>query len=373
MDVGNLPRAVEAKEAKLQLKREKRLLQVEKHHKRRAEAEARQATKEATESKAEKRCKRIRLRAEELEAQAHQLLAEAQKARARADGLDKLKADKEEKSKSKSKHVIDQLQQNSEAEHDILVNASPTTDGSSMNTPIKKTRREEDEKLGDKALNQIIEREPAPSITAREQHIEAEAESKLKRKEGKRPKKRNLQQERPYKESRKKRKVEQTREDDKEEAKAEAEAEAEAEATSTRKEEKEKKKKKKDKGEHSTKDSQATGPPGSNRVPKEKNKRGKEKRTTEEDISAFPLGGTTDTNSGAQWNISHLEADTKRKQKFLRLLGGGKTNGVVSGSYTTSTSSKADIAKMQFDLEHQFDAGMKMKQEGRSHRRGLGA
>ena len=107
---------------------------------------------------------------------------------------------------------------------------------------------------------------------------------------------------------------------------------------------------------------------------RKKDKKGKkDKESAEEDVPAPTIEAESKTNGGEQWNVSALEGDAKRKQKFLRLLGGGKTNGITNSGRTVPPSSKADIAKVQSDLERQFDVGMKMKEEGHSRRKGLGA
>ena len=72
------------------------------------------------------------------------------------------------------------------------------------------------------------------------------------------------------------------------------------------------------------------------------------------------------------WNTDALEGDNARKQKFLRLLGAGKAKG--DGAQQNKPSKKStDISKVQSDLEKQYEAGMKLKHDGGSKRRGLGA
>ena len=77
------------------------------------------------------------------------------------------------------------------------------------------------------------------------------------------------------------------------------------------------------------------------------------------------------TGSAEQWNTDALTGDEARKEKFLRLLGAGKSNGALSKH--KSNTSTADISKVQSDLEKQYEAGMKLKHDGGSKRRGLGA
>lgn len=77
-------------------------------------------------------------------------------------------------------------------------------------------------------------------------------------------------------------------------------------------------------------------------------------------------------NSAEQWNPEALTGDEARKEKFLRLLGAKKSKGESSTKHK-SKSRSADISQVQSDLEKQYEAGMKLKHDGRSKRRGLGA
>ncbi len=110
-----------------------------------------------------------------------------------------------------------------------------------------------------------------------------------------------------------------------------------------------------------------------------------------------------------QWNPDALLGDQERKVKFLKLLGGSKyldketpqekaereklerkkakkerqdARGKNAAKKERRAARKAEhaaaekaeqIAKVQSDLEKQYDAGMKLKHEGGGHRRGLGA
>ena len=85
---------------------------------------------------------------------------------------------------------------------------------------------------------------------------------------------------------------------------------------------------------------------------------------------------TPPTGSGPaeQWNPDALTGDAARKQKFLRLLGAGKTNAAATDGAKHKSSAKVeDITKVQSELERQYEAGMKMKHDGGAKRRGLGA
>lgn len=74
-----------------------------------------------------------------------------------------------------------------------------------------------------------------------------------------------------------------------------------------------------------------------------------------------------------QWNPDALSGDAARKDKFLRLLGAGKSSGNAGAASKSKGKPKVDIEKVQSELERQYDAGMKMKHEGGGKRRGLGA
>ncbi|KAG9243618.1 small acidic protein family-domain-containing protein [Calycina marina] len=75
---------------------------------------------------------------------------------------------------------------------------------------------------------------------------------------------------------------------------------------------------------------------------------------------------------GEKWNTEALTGDQARKQKFLRLLGAGKFNSDAS-KHSTSSKKFTDISKVQIDLEKQYEAGMMLKHNSGSKRRGLGA
>ncbi|KAH9210343.1 hypothetical protein DL95DRAFT_448869 [Leptodontidium sp. 2 PMI_412] len=78
-----------------------------------------------------------------------------------------------------------------------------------------------------------------------------------------------------------------------------------------------------------------------------------------------------------QWHSDALTGDAARKDKFLRLLGAGK--GASKGGDKDRKDEKkrkdasVDIVKIQEELERQFQAGVKMKHDGGSKKRGLGA
>lgn len=83
----------------------------------------------------------------------------------------------------------------------------------------------------------------------------------------------------------------------------------------------------------------------------------------------------TNTDGAEQWHVQALDGGDARKEKFLRLLGAKKAatsgdgQGVSAGS---QSASKHEIASIQNDLERQFEAGMRMKDQG-GRKKGLGA
>ncbi|KAH8588412.1 small acidic protein family-domain-containing protein [Bisporella sp. PMI_857] len=94
----------------------------------------------------------------------------------------------------------------------------------------------------------------------------------------------------------------------------------------------------------------------------------KKKSTLEMQESA----STSHNTVGEQWNTQALIGDEARKAKFLRLLGARKT-GDDSSKKHKSSKKVIDILKVQSDLERQYEAGIKLKHDGGSKRRGLGS
>jgi hypothetical protein len=77
-----------------------------------------------------------------------------------------------------------------------------------------------------------------------------------------------------------------------------------------------------------------------------------------------------------QWNPDALAGDDARKSKFMRLLGAGKGKADISKKPKVETAAKKtaeQISRVQSELERQYEMGMKMKHDGGSKRRGLGA
>lgn len=76
--------------------------------------------------------------------------------------------------------------------------------------------------------------------------------------------------------------------------------------------------------------------------------------------------------SGEQWNIDALTGDMARKDKFLRLLGAGKSNSIEKPAKKIKAKS-VDITQVEGELQRQFEAGIRMKHDSQAKRRGLGA
>ncbi|RFU34652.1 hypothetical protein B7463_g1684, partial [Scytalidium lignicola] len=86
---------------------------------------------------------------------------------------------------------------------------------------------------------------------------------------------------------------------------------------------------------------------------------------------------STERSGAEQWNPDALSGDAARKSKFLRLLGVGKADPSQTSLHSqgegNSSEKAAEISRVQEDLEHQFNAGIRMKHDGSGKRRGLGA
>ncbi|KAI1377399.1 small acidic protein family-domain-containing protein [Hypoxylon crocopeplum] len=358
LDPAKLRRDAEAKEAKLKRQQEQRLERAEaRKEKRHAKSEAKQARKanvgraakwnderKAADKlkklanrplKQEKRRRRLRLRAQKLEAQAVKLMAEAQRARARADFLDEQK-EKENAEKTKLSREIEQMAVDPENEDYI-----PLDENTPAAPPIA-SESVDDEGVASSETKEAKEKKHKKKSEKRKRKAEEEEEAEAEAPDGATNTDAAGDAETPKDEKKKKkRKLEQATE----QANSQEEA-IQAEAPKEKKEKKEKKDKKKR----------------------------KEKLQAEEYVPSTAAEGGATTNGGEQWNVSALEGSDKRKEKFLRLLGAKKTNGTsTTESHDGPTRSKSDIARVQHDLERQFDTGMRMKHEGQSHRKGLGA
>ena len=77
-------------------------------------------------------------------------------------------------------------------------------------------------------------------------------------------------------------------------------------------------------------------------------------------------------NAASNWNVNGLSGDKSRKSKFLRLLGGEKSGSDAKSAGLQNSDRSADrSAKINADLERQYDYGMAYKKD--SKRKGLGS
>jgi hypothetical protein len=115
-------------------------------------------------------------------------------------------------------------------------------------------------------------------------------------------------------------------------------------------------------------------------APKEKKQKLPESNDDKLDQEIATRGAKIKSAEAAQWNPDALAGDEARKSKFMRLLGAGKNKG--DGVEKSSKSSKGEkdvmktaeeIARVQSELERQYEFSMKMKHDGGSKRRGLGS
>lgn len=121
-----------------------------------------------------------------------------------------------------------------------------------------------------------------------------------------------------------------------------------------------------------SKEEDYTGDGAETKPEKPRKKKSKAKEAVEAPREPTPAA-VEESTGGEQWNADALTGDEARKAKFLRLLGAGKSNGSVSSSRHKFHTDVAAIQKTQSELERQYDAGMKLKHDGGSKRRGIGA
>ncbi|KAI1330065.1 small acidic protein family-domain-containing protein [Xylariaceae sp. FL0255] len=426
-DPVKLRKEAEAKEAKLKRQHEQRLARAEaRREKRHLKSDAKKARKLNVQraakwtperkaadrekklanrkAKQEKKHRKLRSKADRYEAQAKKLWTDAQKMRALADLLDERK-EQEDAEKNKLKNEILALEQGPETEDFIPLNAprkllAPTprdsikdeaqdaTDPSSTaDAPIdgsepneKRSKKEEKKK---KRKRQAAEEDNAKGTTADVMNVDgaAEAEAKMDARKEKKKKRKTEHTGDDEKDAEEPREVHKKANKSKKEHTAEETDVPEAlNVTESSKDKKKKKKKDKKKADAGEENGDMEVEVTDEASPEKKEKKKKKKDSKEKDTAEMYEVPTPEdkadpsADSGEQWNVSALEGGDQRQQKFLRLLGGKKPNGTSSGDHHAgSTSTKSDIAKMQSDLEHQFDLGMKMKEEGHSRRKGLGA
>lgn len=140
-------------------------------------------------------------------------------------------------------------------------------------------------------------------------------------------------------------------------------AEEEVERKPSKKDKKEKKRKR------DAEDAHDEHPTPKKEKGEKKSKRSKSKKADEEDAPK--------TNADAEnWNVDELEGGQSRQAKFMRLLGGKKAGASAATDPTSAKKAKkgtSDSIKAEAEIRRQFETGMKAKNEGGAHRRGLGA
>lgn len=163
--------------------------------------------------------------------------------------------------------------------------------------------------------------------------------------------------------------------------KVEPEEDEEAKAAREKKEKKERKKAKK---LEKAKTQSEVDPKPENMESEPKHKKHKKPKLPESnddklDQDIVAREAKTRVQDASQWNPEALDGDEARKSKFMRLLGAGKNTAgsekplKVSKGGKDITKTAEEIARVQSELERQYESGMKMKHDGGSKRRGLGA
>lgn len=78
-----------------------------------------------------------------------------------------------------------------------------------------------------------------------------------------------------------------------------------------------------------------------------------------------------DQDNISRWNLQSLSGDDARREKFLRLLGASSSGKATTHPTTTTGAQKADdMLKVNVELEKQYEAGMRIRHEGK--KKGLG-
>ncbi|KAH6892049.1 small acidic protein family-domain-containing protein [Thelonectria olida] len=322
---------------------------------------ARAAAKRDNPELAEKHKARLLKRSEKLKLQAQKLLAEAAKAAAQYERI----VEKEKQKGAEAGSDSDSSEESDDdAMSDIASDAVASEDEASS-----EENSENDEGIQEikPTMDEVPAKFPADEILLKQRRLSNAAsersagsqesapaiETKKPKKE-KKSKKSEVEEEassesKPEKKSKKVKAV-------KQEIEAEAEAEAEPEIdTLEKKTKKEKKAEKKRKRASDAVDASKTDET-------KKSKKSKAK------------GGESSSGhaEAEQWQVGDLDGGAARQAKFMRLLG-GKKSGASAPAASNVSKGKSDSTKAEADIQRQFEAGMKMKNEGGSKRRGLGA
>ncbi|KAH7152484.1 small acidic protein family-domain-containing protein [Dactylonectria estremocensis] len=292
-------------------------------------------------AKLEKRKERLLQRSQKLEEKAKKLLADAKKA---ADQYQQLiDAETKYKQSVEANSDSDSSEDDSNSDASNAVASVDESDGESQSdNGVALTKPTMDEVPADVPADEVLLKQRRLSNAASERsnasHVESRPKIDLKK----------------FKKSKK-------AEADEQEEKEASEADPEIES-SDKKAKKAKKAEKKRKRANEAAKAAVTEEPA---VKKDKSKdksTKKPKRTekAEEDAGAA---------EAEKWQVEDLDGGEARQAKFLRLLGGKKAGAAVA----PASKSKSDSTKAEAEIQRQFEAGMKMKNEGGSKRRGLGA
>ncbi|KAF5244939.1 hypothetical protein FAUST_2048 [Fusarium austroamericanum] len=110
------------------------------------------------------------------------------------------------------------------------------------------------------------------------------------------------------------------------------------------------------------------------KVSDKKAKKAEKKRKREAEAKAKAEKNSEESAAQAeQWQVDGLEGGSERQAKFMRLLGGKKAGAAAPAAHGSASKGTSDSTKAEAEIQKQFEAGMKMKNEGGSKRRGLGA
>ncbi|QPC73519.1 hypothetical protein HYE68_004271 [Fusarium pseudograminearum] len=109
-------------------------------------------------------------------------------------------------------------------------------------------------------------------------------------------------------------------------------------------------------------------------VSDKKAKKAEKKRKREAEAKAKAEKNSEGSAAQAeQWQVDGLEGGSDRQAKFMRLMGAKKAGAAAPAAHGSASKGTSDSTKAEAEIQKQFEAGMKMKNEGGSKRRGLGA
>lgn len=116
-----------------------------------------------------------------------------------------------------------------------------------------------------------------------------------------------------------------------------------------------------------------------NKKNKQKAKTAKQQRTAKDMDCDSSSDSSSRENRGAavanhkpeSWHVTDLDGGSARQSKFLRLLG-GKKQGMSLATVGRDAKGASESSRAEAVIQRQFETGMKAKNDGGSHRRGLG-